>query len=290
MPSNKSIDTLVQDIYGLFKSNQVFSEERVRDFGSKLARHISTRIVSEHGPPSLRMSNLGTNCDRKLWYSLKKPELAEPLPPEARMKFLFGDILEELLLFLAEEAGHEVTNQQEEVQLHGVKGHIDGVIDGVLVDIKSASSFSFRKFKEGLRKVSDNFGYLVQLGGYREARRVPSEPAPDAAFLVIDKTLGHLTLDKHGRDLDADYEGLIRRKQAVLASDNRPDRGYSDEPDGKSGNRKLCVECSYCSFKSDCWPNLRTFVYSSGPVYATRVSREPRVLEVDNEGREVPKF
>ncbi len=297
----RSINTLVDDIYGLFKSGKKFSEENTKAFAARLATHISNRITDAASPPSLRMSNLGNNCDRKLWYSIKKPELAEPLPPEANMKFLFGDIIEELILFLAQEAGHDVTNQQQEVTLHGVKGHIDGVIDGVLVDVKSASSYSYRKFKEGLRRGADAFGYLVQLGGYREALRntdgvqgastTPSNSDDQrAAFIAVDKTLGHICVDVHGEDLNQDYERLIKSKRDVLERDSAPPRGFSDESDGKSGNRKLGVECSYCPFKKECWPGLRTFIYHSGPSYLTRVTKEPRVLEVDNQGKEIPKF
>jgi hypothetical protein len=287
------IETLVEDIYGLFRSSKKLSTEGIKSFGQRLADHISHRITSSHDAPTLRMSNLGTPCDRKLWYSVRAPELAEPLPPEAHMKFLFGDILEELILFLAKESGHDVTRQQEEVDLYGVKGHIDGVIDGVLVDVKSASSYSYRKFKEGLRRGADAFGYLTQLGGYREALNKTGrvqETTGDgalqdqsvskrAAFVAVDKQLGHICVDVHEGDLDQDYEKLINSKRAVLSSGRPPQRAFQATADGKSGNYKLGVECSYCPFKKVCWPGVRTFLYSDGPRFLVRVEREPNVPE-----------
>jgi hypothetical protein len=280
MPSNKSIDTLVDDIYGLFKSGKKFSEESIKIFGEKLATHISNRVSDNSPTPSLRMSNLGTPCKRRLWYSVKAPELGEPLTPQTYFKFLIGDILEELVLFLAKEAGHDVKDTQEEVELHGVKGHTDGTIDGVLVDIKSTSSFSFRKFKEGLRKVSDDFGYLVQLGGYRQARRKDKETPPGpAAFIAVDKTLGHICVDIHNEDLDINYEKLVADAKQILANPEPPPRHYDDAPEGKSGNRKIPMPCSYCQYKEPCWGNLRKFVYSNGPVWFTKVVREPNVPE-----------
>ena len=60
------------------------------------------------------------------------------------------------------------------------------------------------------------------------------------------------------------------------------DRHYKDQEFDKSGNRKLCMNCSYCSFKKTCWPNLRTFIYSHGPVFLTHVERPPKVEEVIN--------
>jgi len=291
----KCLEDLPKDIYALFKSGKQFSEGSIQEFATQLARHISNRVTSESGSSTLRMSNLGTNCDRKLWYSIRTPELAEPLPPEAHMKFLFGDILEELILFLAKEAGHDVRDQQREVTLHGVKGHIDGVVDGVLVDVKSASSYSFKKFKDGITRSTDAFGYLTQLGGYREALRdtdgvqegdgVQGEvrgrksDSERAAFIAVDKQLGHICVDVHDKDLDQDYERLIERKRAVLDSNKPPDRSFDAIPDGKSGNYKLGVECSYCPFKRSCWSGLRTFIYSDGPRHLVRVAREPNVPE-----------
>lgn len=271
----KKIDTLVEDIYALFDgTGKEFEADRLQDIGSILGHKIATRLAEERGHATLRLSNLGTVCERQLWYNINTPELAEPLPPPARIKFLFGDILEELLLFLAREAGHEVIEEQKELDLYGVKGHKDATIDGVLVDCKSASSYSFDKFKSGLSPADDSFGYLTQLDAYLTA-----DDNDDGAFLVVDKTLGHITLDHHKRS-NIDYKSLITQKQEMLKSSKPPPRGFAAEPDGKSGNMKLGVNCSYCAFKKSCWPGLRTFIYSNGPRYLTKVERVPDVPEV----------
>jgi hypothetical protein len=146
----KTIDTLVDDIYALLDPEQPteFNPENVKDFGHRLADHIHNRLSESRGHPTLRLSNIGTECWRKLWYSINTPERAEPLSPAARFKFLFGDILEELLLFLGKEAGHTVEGCQDELEINGLKGHRDSIIDGRLVDCKSASTFSFKKLKE----------------------------------------------------------------------------------------------------------------------------------------------
>jgi len=275
----KTIDTLVDDIYTLFgeKPHEV-SEERATGFGQAVSKVIASRLAEIGKPPTLRMSKLGTP-DRKLWYEINHPELAESLRPEAKIKFLFGDILEELLLFLAEEAGHSVTERQKELTLADVKGHKDASIDGVIVDCKSASTYSFGKFKQHLTPEDDSFGYLSQLDHYLHA---DDSSNGQGAFLVIDKTLGHITLDKHKRSnkTTEDLTKEIARKRNVLASPKPPPRCYTDIPDGKSGNRKLDVVCSYCPFKKTCWPGLRSFLYSTGPRYLTRVERLPDVPEV----------
>lgn len=270
----KTIETLVPDILGLFTDAKLdLNPETVVGFSSALADKISSRVSEERGAPQLRLSNLGTTCDRELWYKINTPEDAEPLTPETRMKFLFGDILEEMLLYLAREAGHTVEAEQEAVDLHGISGHIDAIIDGHLVDVKSASTYSFDRFRAGLNPETDSFGYLTQLDGYMHALDLPA-----GAFLVVDKQLGRLCLDVHPRS-NIDYSKVVANKIKMLESSEPPPRGYKPEPDGKSGNMKLGVKCSYCSFKSKCWPQLRTFLYFNGPRYLVVVKREPDVAE-----------
>jgi len=274
----KTLKTLVDDIYALFTEPHEFDEGNVEEFGRRLATHISNRISDEKSGDALRMSNLGTPCNRKLWYTVNKPDKAEPLPPEVRFKFLYGDIVEELVLFLAKEAGHSVEGTQDTLSISGVKGHRDAVVDGVVVDVKSASSYSFKKFEGHLTAEDDAFGYLDQLGAYLYASKDdPKVVHKDhAAFIAVDKTLGHITVDVQPNTYK-DYDKLVAEKKAMVALRTPPPRAFNDEPDGKSGNRKLGTECSYCSFKKECWPELQTFYYSSGPRFLTVVSREPNV-------------
>lgn len=275
----KSINTLVPDILGLFKSDRLpVTAESVSSFSTQLAKKIATRITEEASKPSLRLSNLGSKCTRQLWYKINRSADAEELPPETRMKFLYGDILEEMLLWLAREAGHEVTGEQDNVDLFGVSGHRDAVIDGTVVDVKSASSRSFDKFASGLDPTLDDFGYLTQLDAYLHASNDVSDTSK-GAFLVIDKQLGKVCLDVHAKS-NVDYEIVINRKREILDSPEPPARAFQAEPDGKSGNMKLPVACSYCPFKKKCWPGYRTFLYSTGPRYLTQVKRLPDVPEI----------
>lgn len=278
----KKINTLISDIQSRLLSGKPFDADTVETFSVNLAKKLANRLSEERGKPSLRLSNLGTPCDRKLWYSINKPDFAEPLPASTRLKFLFGDILEEVVLFLARAAGHTVEKEQDSVEVHGVRGHIDGVIDDELVDVKSASSYSFRKFKDHGLVNDDPFGYLVQLGTYSRGLGKSR-----AHFLAVDKTLGHITLDTHEFP-DKDYSVIVAQKRAMLATATPPPRAYADEPDGKSGNRKLGLACSYCPFKLVCWPGVRAFKYARGPAFLTRVVRQPDVpeLRIDQMGDE----
>jgi hypothetical protein len=245
-----------------------------------LAKQIASRLIREKREPSLRMSNMGKPCKRQLWYEVNGYD-GEEFRAEHYLKFLYGDIIEELLLFLAEQAGHTVEGRQDELEIEGIKGHRDAVIDGLTVDVKSASSYSFRKFKEGLDPEEDAFGYLGQLGSYVHTGR--DDPLVTdksrGAFLVADKTLGHITLDVHDYP-ECDFESEYAETKRVMELDEPPDRGFQPEVDGKSGNLKLGVNCSYCAFKETCYPELRTFLYSTKPVYLVKVVRTPNVPEL----------
>lgn len=284
----KNIKTLVWDIYNLFQGDHKFDEKNVQEFTEHLAAKLKYRLGEQVQRPTLRFSNLGSPCTRKLWYSIRHPHLAEDLPSPAKIKFLFGDILESLLLWLAKEAGHTVEGEQDEVTINGIIGHRDAVIDGVVVDTKSASVRSFDKFKNHLSPDDDSFGYITQLGAYLAASVAdPIVQEKDiAAFLVINKEKGDICLDiQPSRGID--YHGKVDEIRELLVSDLPPERPYSDVKEGESGNRRLGTVCSYCSFKHTCWPGLRTFIYSKGPTYLTRVAREPKVPEVNRKGNRI---
>jgi hypothetical protein len=279
----KSVDTLVEDIYSLFQTGHVPDEALVGSFGSQLATTVAERL-RDYGvvrTPTLRMSNLG-KPDRQLWYELHLEEGKETLQPHTKLKFLIGDIYESVLLFLAKCAGHEVTDEQAEVSVDGIVGHIDARIDGTVVDVKSASTYAFKKFKDGTLAEDDPFGYIEQISGYATAYDT------DGAFLAGDKQNGHLALLKVPKeDVQAlDIQGRIAHIKEVVAHTDPPERCYEPEPYGQSGNQVLGVSCSYCPFKQHCWSDsndgmgLRTFLYSKGPVHFTHVEKEPNVLEL----------
>lgn len=247
-----------------------------------MARTLASRLKREKRTPTLRMSNIGQPCERKLWYELNQSEDGEALRSETYLKFLYGDLVEELVLFLAELAGHEVKGRQDEQEIEGIKGHRDAIIDGTLVDVKSASSYSFKKFEAGLTVEGDAFGYIPQLQSYLHAAQTDNTVTnkTSAAFLVVDKTLGHITLDTHRRDETVDWPEFFNKKKQLVSETDVPKRTFEAEPFGQSGNTKLGVNCSYCPFKKTCWPQSRTFLYSYGPVTLVDIKREPNVPEL----------
>lgn len=251
------------------------------ELSTALATKINSRMEDERKVGKLRLSQISHPCDRKIWYDINQPELAEPLSAQNHIKFMYGDILEEMVLFLAKVSGHDVQGEQDELDLYGIKGHRDAVIDGVTVDVKSASSFSFNKFLAGLTNRNDGFGYLGQLDSYIEAAK--GDPLvtdqSKGAFLVIDKQLGKIHLDVHTR-IGIDWRNRIFSLQRTVEDTRPPPRSFSAVPDGAKGNERLDTVCSYCVHKSSCWPGLRTFLYASGPRFFSRVQSPPNVQEV----------
>lgn len=283
------IHTLIPDIYErVGKQDGWFTEQLSTELGADIAPRLRESLDGPHRDPRLRLSQMGPKCPRALWFSIHKPELAEALPPWARIKYTYGHMIEALAITLAKAAGHEVTGEQDELVVDGITGHRDCVIDGHIVDVKSTSSFGFSKFKDGSLKDDDSFGYLDQLDGYLLGSRLdPLVRNKDTAYiLAVDKTLGHMTLYEHKLRERSIRDRIAEYKQIVDLVDP-PRCNCETVPDGKSGNIKLGTKASYSAFKHQCHPHLRTFLYASGPVYLTKVVRVPDVQEIDSKGKPV---
>lgn len=270
----KHLSYLVQDIRNLVISENIPEQIEKILMGDPegFIKNTLGKLTQKKGP-GLTISMLGKPCIRQIYYTVREPQNAEPMHPSTRMKFLIGDMWETILLRLAKAAGHSVENEQMEVEFMGIKGHIDCTIDGELVDVKSASSLSFKRFENKEIFNNDAFGYLYQLGAY-----ALSMGRTYGFFLVGDKTLGHITL------LRADVEVPKIKSRVYIVKDalekqNPPPRGFNDKHD-THGNRILGLECSYCQFKYHCWPGLRTFVTPYGPKYFTKIVSQPIHREI----------
>ena len=276
------IQTIIPDIHQLLENGkQGFSERNLQDFFKALREDIETFLSPEDKDRSgrLRMSSIGKNS-RKLWYEFrdKKPS---KLDGQTKLKLFFGNLVEAFLLFLAEEAGHKVTERQKEVVIEGVKGHIDAKIDGVVVDVKSASDFGFKKFKYDDLQNDDPFGYIGQISGYAQA-----EGDDVAYFLAYNKNNAEMALVEVDELNMLDASERIIELKKIMKQDTIPDKCYSDKLDGKQGNKILDKNCTYCDYKYECWQDandgngLRVFQYASGPTYFTHIEREPKVEEI----------
>lgn len=283
--SDPRLKDLVTDIKKVLTdgvdSPRAVIEEDLKALGDTLSHRLTSKGDATTAS-SLRMSNLGSTCMRKLWYQVNKPELAEKLSPNAVLKFMYGDLLEWLMLLLAKLSGHTVTGQQTELNVEGIPGHRDAIIDGHLVDVKTASKYGYTKFEKNEVPKDDAFGYMDQLSLYHHASQPELEDKDTASFLAVEKETGQFTLDTYKINKDRDWVEEIKLKKEMVANPSPPERGFKDTPYGKSGNRALGVTCSYCPFKNECWGNPRVFMYSGRPVFFTHIEREPNVYEDKN--------
>ena len=275
----KHISTVADDIKKLIAdiSNgkpAPITEENMNDF----LNNVKEAMIAWNTPPkkekydgTLRMSILGKPA-RQLWYDKFSPKETKEYDASNNLKFLYGHIIEHLLLYLTELSGHKVEDRQKKVK-----------VDGEVCDVKSASSFSFKKFKNGELLNDDPFGYHAQLSGYEEA-----EGTKGGGFLVADKSSGDICFYKPDELAKPDTKTLIKDLNTKLASDTPPERCYELKTE-KNGNKILPVGCQFCIHKFECYADankgkgLRVFKYANKNVFLADVVKEPNVEDITKE-------
>lgn len=278
----KQPELVVPDIYAMLEAHKAHDgvdvEAVIEQFGEECKDALRAAVSPVGDRSGLRLSAIGKPA-RKLWQSVYAVRgLAVDGP--TYIKFLYGHLTEAMVIAMARLAGHEVTDQQKEVEVEGVKGHIDGRLDGVLFDVKSASSYGFKKFRYNKLHESDDFGYIDQIKAYACA-----EGDTKYGWLAMDKQNGTLAwLQYDESKLNAPYAQAVNWDAAERVRDIKkmlggplPSHCHKPVPDGKSGNEKLVSGCVYCDFREVCWPDAVAYSYSSGPRYLTKVVKEPRV-------------
>ena len=290
----KTLDTLVPDMLRVLEGYGSWDEAVTAFLSEGIAGVAYERFRKPQEPRKyLGLSQLGSPCKRKLWYTVNEPEQSESLDAKVLGTFFYGDMVEVLALALAKAAGHDVQGEQDRLDVHGFKGHRDAVIDGVTVDVKSTSGYGFNKFKNGKLREDDPFGYISQLSSYVYAGR--DDPLVrnkhEGAFLAISKDRFDLCLDRY------DFTKEIQTKESEIASIKEsvsqasPDGAGNRIPpvpvttgrDKKpNGNFRLDTLCRYCQFKKRCYPEARVFSYSNGDRldYLTKVVKTPNVPEI----------
>lgn len=213
---------------------------------------------------TLRMSNLGRplcTLQMEKQYGTKGTEI---------QRFLFGDIVEDITLFLLHASEINVIAEQKPATLMVGKEIIKGTLDVILdlgegpevYDIKSASDYSFKtKLNQSFEEFveTDTFGYLNQLLSYAIAENIPA-----GGFIFVNKSSGDIKVISIPKDQKQLKETVLKEiKNNVLAIvQNIPfKRQFSDiEETFKkklTGNRYLGIACSFCEHKFNCWDNLQ---------------------------------
>lgn len=208
---------------------------------------------------TMRMSNLGrAKC--QLWYDKNKPEAATPMQPFFLMQMLIGDVTEAVLKGLLRAAGvafKDTDTVTLDVNGKSIRGSYDLLLDNEVVDIKSASPWSYtNKFSDyETLEAGDSFGYVSQLVGYAKAAGVDV-----GGWLVVNKSNGEFKYLKAEPDVDAVLKQIAETVEYI--DSNAPfKRSYEAEAEtfyGKlTGNLVVPEACKFCNYRSDCWKGTR---------------------------------
>ena len=283
-----NISTLVDDMNEVLKNGSPsMTEGLLSGLGSEVAAKFKRQLTKEdrkYSMGTLYASDIGRPCVRELWYKYRNEE-REPLSGSTVLKFLYGDIIEDVVLHLARLAGHEVSDQQGVIEQEldngwRIRGRIDAVIDEHLVDVKSVASQGFYKFESNL--VDDPFGYRMQLASYSAFYNAGNTSG--AGFLCVDKSLGHIKYYDFSADIPKAEKVKVHAEfcaQSIEAEE--PPSQLDAVESGKSGNLKLCTTCSYCGYKAQCWKDandgqgLLSYAYSNKVEHLVKVVKEPKV-------------
>ena len=207
----------------------------------------------------LRMSNIGRpSC--QLWYDKNKPEAAIPLPTTFVMNMMLGDIVEAVFKGLLKEAGvkyDDSDNVTLKLSNDEINGTYDIVMNGAVDDIKSASNWSYtNKFHsyETLAE-SDGFGYIAQLAGYAKA-----SGKQVGGWWVVNKANGDFKyVPAKWMDVDKEIEKV--EETVAKLKENKFERCFEPEEETwykeKTGNLVLNKNCTFCSYRFDCWPEMK---------------------------------
>ncbi len=295
------IKDLIPDIHKMLASplGEALANETPMEVAVTMGNRLRKAMNREdraRKPNVLFPAELGHPCDRKTWYDFHydpatmKP--VEEIGPSTKIKFMYGDMVESLIIPLAKASGHTVDMVDETVQwqfpVNGndwwtVRGRVDMRIDGKIVDVKSMAARSYDRWAtEGIG--ADGFGYSAQVASYQvDSLSAPKPPSKQEGYiLAIDKEGGKMTLVQ---TTPTDVYSIAKGKATAVGSPLHTLPRIPSVPEGKSGNMKLAMYCSYCKYKDECWgvanggAGLRKFIYSFGPVWLTEVVREPKVFE-----------
>ena len=240
------------------------SDDLIDQFGKACSDSFRKQFTDQRNKKfGLRASNIGRPlCQLQME---KKGVKGEGQPYNAKMRNLFGDIIEQMAIIVMKAAGVEIEAEQKKIKYSINKGtNINGALDveigGKVWDIKSASPWSFtNKFGENgsFHTVATDyvFGYTTQ--GYVYAEGADK---PFGGWIVINKSTGEWTLTETPM-ADDEYKekalDTVKKNASALKRNKKFERCYEDEEEyfrkQKTGNRVLNNTCSFCPYKFPCW-------------------------------------
>ena len=246
------------------KASVEISDELIEEFGNACKDAFKKQFTEKRQKEfKYRMSNIGKPlCQLQME---KSGAEAEPMPYNAKMRNLFGDLIEASAITIMKASGIEVKDVQKKVKHKFKNSEISGTMDvkinNKIWDIKSASPYSFtNKFGESggfdALKQDDAFGYIAQGYMYGEADKTEF-----GGWIVINKSTGEWCTTEVPPEDSSKKETIKKVESNIdkLESDSSFKKCFSDVEEffykKPTGNRVLNVSCSFCPYKRPCWGN-----------------------------------
>ena len=246
------------------KASVEISDELIEEFGNACKDAFKKQFTEKRQKEfKYRMSNIGKPlCQLQME---KNGAEAEPMPYNAKMRNLFGDLIEASAITIMKASGIEVKDVQKKVKHKFKNSEISGTMDvkinNKIWDIKSASPYSFtNKFGESggfdALKQDDAFGYIAQGYMYGEADKTEF-----GGWIVINKSTGEWCTTEVPPEDSSKKETIKKVESNIdkLESDSSFKKCFSDVEEffykKPTGNRVLGISCSFCPYKRPCWGN-----------------------------------
>ena len=246
------------------------SPSAIMDFANECRDAIDKQINSRR-EFRIRMSGLGRPICQQI---LEREKHVEDMDYNAFFRFLFGDIVESVLVLIMEQADVEIVEKQKAVSLDIAGQKILGTLDLILKDemgvdkvwdVKSASEWAF-KFKYtgygGYDKIKedDPFGYVMQGHLYGEATGLPF-----GGWIVVNKSSGEIAMVEAPDWQEEDRKEYMKDAEVRVKRllDPNPDfvKPFKSEFETykvkgeiiRTGNKTLPKICGMCGYRSHCW-------------------------------------
>jgi CRISPR/Cas system-associated exonuclease Cas4 (RecB family) len=208
--------------------------------------------MTEPSPPRFRLSQL-KECLRQQWFEVNEPEPdADTEPPLITLgHYLKGRIFEDWFASLFPQAV-----RQYEVELHGIKGHIDLFIPpDTVMEVKTTTTQSLA--------FVPSYDHIAQTKAYMAALRFMGVTEPKGFLIYIPadspvQALNHIypvTLS------DAEFEVLCQRAKTLIEAETEPPPIPAHYSPNKLPCSGIVFNAPYrCPFFERCWNEVGTIV------------------------------
>lgn len=221
----------------------------------------------EGGRPHLGASQIGEQCERKLWYSFR---WVTAVMFDARILRLFarGHREEETFIDLLRKAGVLVIDRNpktgKQFTFSAVGGHFGGSLDAMLKGLQEAEGWHLGEFKTSGEKAFND----LEAKGVEASK--PVHYAQMQAYMKWSNTIQayYMAVNKNDDRIHAERitykadfaEGLFKKAERIITSD-RPPVGISDN--GTYFECKWCDHRGTCHEKKIAQVNCRTCIHAT---------------------------